>query len=386
MAGASGLVCKEMDSVPFSIVSITFLVGLALIVIALLGGGFEVKEIKLPVLGIFPRLLSFVIGTVLVALALLSPEIIPEGRRPTPTSQDPTPTPTPAPTATLSASRRSIKAGQSSTLTWSSTIATDCSGTNFTPNGTSGSMVVTPSDTTIYSITCAGAGGVSPEARSTVTVTLPPTPTATLSASRRSIKAGESSTLTWSSTNATDCSGTNFTPNGTSGSMVVTPSDTTIYSITCAGAGGVSPEARTRMTVTGPTLWRQDDSVLSLVLQGDSVEIRYEEPTEFIKSTGVVSGDIKFKGKKHDLDYNGKAYIRSSDCTAAFEYDMSGSESADHKKIVLDGRSPRYDPATCGIKDYKGKSGRHLEFTRAYDLEAAGKPTATHKNRSDSIH
>jgi hypothetical protein len=151
-----------MGSVPFSIVSITFLVGLALIVIALLGGGFEVKEIKLPVLGIFPRLLSFVIGTVLVALALFSPEIIPERHRPTPTSQDPAPTPTPtsAPTATLSASWRSIKAGESSTLTWSSTNATDCSGTNFTPNGTSGSMVVTPSDTTIYSITCAGAGGV----------------------------------------------------------------------------------------------------------------------------------------------------------------------------------------------------------------------------------
>jgi len=295
-----------MDSVPFSIVSITFLVGLALIVIALLGGGFEVKEIKLPVLGVFPRLLSFVIGTVLVALALLSPEIIPEGRRPPPTSQDPTPTPTPAPTATLSASRRSIKAG-------------------------------------------------------------------------------ESSTLTWSSTNATDCSGTNFPPNGASGSMVVTPLDTTIYSITCAGAGGVSPEARTRMTVTGPTLWRQDDSVLSLVLQGDSVEIRYEEPTEFIKSTGVVSGDIKFKGKKHDLDYNGKAYIRSSDCTAAFEYDMSGSESADHKKIVLDGRSPRHDPATCQVKDYKGKSGRHLEFSRAYDLEAAGKLTTERKNGTASI-
>jgi hypothetical protein len=86
-----------MDSVPFSIASITFLVGLALIVIALLGGGFEVKEIKLPVLGIFPRLLSFVIGigTVLVALALFSPERILERRGLTSNSQDPAPTPTP---------------------------------------------------------------------------------------------------------------------------------------------------------------------------------------------------------------------------------------------------------------------------------------------------
>ena len=138
--------------------------------------------------------------------------------------------------------------------------------------------------------------------------------------------------------------------------------------------------------VTGPTLWRQNDSVLSLVLRGDNVEISYEEPTEVIKSTGVVSGDLIFKGKKHDLDYEGTAYIRSSDCTAAFEYDMSGSESADHKKIVLDGRSPRHDPATCAIKDYKGKSGRHLEFSRAYDLEVAGKLTTERKNGTDSIH
>ena len=35
----TSLACKEMGGVSFSIVSITFLVGLALIVIALLGGG-----------------------------------------------------------------------------------------------------------------------------------------------------------------------------------------------------------------------------------------------------------------------------------------------------------------------------------------------------------
>ena len=66
----------------YSIASITFLVGLALIVIALLGGGLEVKEIKLPVLGIFPRLLSFVMGTVLVSLALFGRDILPEGTTP----------------------------------------------------------------------------------------------------------------------------------------------------------------------------------------------------------------------------------------------------------------------------------------------------------------
>jgi hypothetical protein len=57
----------------FSIVSITFLVGLALIVIAILGGGIEVKEIKIPALGIFPRVLSFVTGIAILALCVFGP-------------------------------------------------------------------------------------------------------------------------------------------------------------------------------------------------------------------------------------------------------------------------------------------------------------------------
>jgi len=46
---------------PISIVSIIIFVGLALIVIALLGGGIEVREIKIPALQIVPRVLSFLL-------------------------------------------------------------------------------------------------------------------------------------------------------------------------------------------------------------------------------------------------------------------------------------------------------------------------------------
>jgi tetratricopeptide (TPR) repeat protein len=125
------------------------------------------------------------------------------------------------------------------------------------------------------------------------------------------------------------------------------------------------------------TLWRQNDSIMSASVQGEKVEIRYVEPTDLIKNTGVVGGDIKFKGKKTGLDYTGKAYIHTRYCDKGFAYDMSGSESVDHKTIVLNGPSPRIDRNTCQIVDFGGSSGSHLEFTRAYDLEAAGKLTAT---------
>jgi hypothetical protein len=77
--------------------------------------------------------------------------------------------PPPAPTASLSANPTSINPGQSSTLSWSSTNATSCTGGNFILTGMSGSAVVKPIVTTTYSITCSGNGG-SASAKATVSV------------------------------------------------------------------------------------------------------------------------------------------------------------------------------------------------------------------------
>jgi hypothetical protein len=67
-----------------SIASVTFLAGLALIIIALLGGGIEVREIKIPALGIPARILSFATGAVLLALCVFSPGIFPGVAAPPP--------------------------------------------------------------------------------------------------------------------------------------------------------------------------------------------------------------------------------------------------------------------------------------------------------------
>jgi hypothetical protein len=122
-----------------------------------------------------------------------------------------------------------------------------------------------------------------------------------------------------------------------------------------------------------------------LALQGENVEISYLEPTDFIMSTGVMSGDLKFTGKKTENNYRGNGYIHTMHCPKGFAYEMSGSESGDHKTIILDGSPPRIDTKRCRIVDFGGDSGKHLVFTRAYDLEAAGKLTAKGKNRTDSI-
>jgi hypothetical protein len=81
-------------------------------------------------------------------------------------------------------------------------------------------------------------------------------PTVTFSASPTSIPNGLSSTLAWSSANATACSGTGkgFSPSGTSGSLAVSPSVTTTYGITCTGAGGSASQSVAVTLTPAPTL------------------------------------------------------------------------------------------------------------------------------------
>ena len=82
-----------------------------------------------------------------------------------------------APTATLSADPPTIQRGQSSTLKWDTTDATDVTldGNKVDP---SGSQSVSPAQTTTYHLVAKGAGGTQ-EATAQVTVAAPPTPTPT---------------------------------------------------------------------------------------------------------------------------------------------------------------------------------------------------------------
>ena len=158
----------------------------------------------------------------------------------------------PTPTVTLTASPTTIASGASSMLTWSSTNATSCtaSGGWTGTETTSGTKSVSPTSTTTYTLTCTGVGGTSTPAGATVTVA--PTPTATLTANPTTIASGVSSTLTWSSTNATSCAASDgwTGTETTSGTKSVSPTSTTTYTLTCTGVGGTSAPASATVTVT----------------------------------------------------------------------------------------------------------------------------------------
>jgi peptidoglycan-associated lipoprotein len=86
----------------------------------------------------------------------------------------PPPAPT-APTASLSANPNTIDQGQSTTLTWQTTNATDVSIDGIGAVETSGSRQVTPSDSTTYHLIAKNAGGTQ-DATARVTVNAAPAP------------------------------------------------------------------------------------------------------------------------------------------------------------------------------------------------------------------
>jgi hypothetical protein len=143
------------------------------------------------------------------------------------------------PTVNITASASTIGISNSSTLSWSSinadTVTIDNGIGTVLPNG---SLTVSPTSTTNYTITAIGPGGM---AKGTVTVAVNQSTAVTINASPGFIAAGQTSTLSWSSFNADTVTIDNgigtVLPNG---SLTVSPTSTTNYTITAIGPGGMA--------------------------------------------------------------------------------------------------------------------------------------------------
>jgi trimeric autotransporter adhesin len=166
---------------------------------------------------------------------------------------------TPPPVITFSASPTTVEPGGTSTLTWSSTGATSCSGSGGWSGSKAvagGSSAVTLTATTTFVLSCTGAGGT---ATQSVTVTVEaPQPTLTFTGTPTSITPPSSATLNWTATNATSCtaSGGWSSSKPLTGSQTVTPTSTTTYTLTCNGGAGTTPVVRsvTIEVLAAPTL------------------------------------------------------------------------------------------------------------------------------------
>ena len=170
-----------------------------------------------------------------------------------------------APTLVFSANTNTITANQTVTLTWQSTNATSVKITatagsasrTLPTTGVSGTLNDSPTQTTTYTAVATGAGGSTQPQNVTVQVVQPVLPQiTTFTATPAAVNAGQTTTITWATLNATTVTitpaipqveGTTALP--TSGTSVVPISATTTYAITATGPGGTATQ---NLTVTVP--------------------------------------------------------------------------------------------------------------------------------------
>ena len=139
--------------------------------------------------------------------------------------------------SSCTASPANISAGQSSTLSWTSTNADTVSiNSGVGSVAKSGSVAVSPAQSTIYVVTAVG-GGASTTCAISVTVGALPV-IASFTANPATISTGQSSTLQWSVQNSTSVSISSIGTVTASGTRSVSPTVTTTYTLTATNAAG----------------------------------------------------------------------------------------------------------------------------------------------------
>lgn len=211
----------------------------------------------------------------------------------------------PAPACNLGVSPSSITKGQSATLSWSSQNATKCKiQPSIGPVDLQGSMSITPSADTAYTLTCAGDGGEA-SSGANITVAAPPqsAPTADLTVNPASITKGQSAMLNWTSKNATDC---DIQPDigqvKTQGSMEIRPAADTTYTLACTGAGGkVTSNSNITVTIPPPPAPTMEELCMTLNIEYDTdksiIKPAYygevEKVANFMKRFPQIKGTIE---------------------------------------------------------------------------------------------
>ena len=167
-------------------------------------------------------------------------------------------TPSPATVLVFQASPTAIQPGGQSTLNW---VVQNASSVSISPNigsvnATSGSTVVSPAATTTYTLTATAASGGTVTATAVVTVGTAPTPSISFfTASPLTVTTGQSTTLTWATTNATSVSISSVGTEPVNGSASTGQlTATTTFVLTASGANNTTSTASVTVTVQPATV------------------------------------------------------------------------------------------------------------------------------------
>ena len=161
----------------------------------------------------------------------------------------------PHPSCTFGTSQQ-ITYPNSATLLWNCEYASSCSINGISVNAQGGSKSVSPSQDTSYKLTCNNPGHPEDYSPSPVNISVIYEPICSFSVDRSKIVSPQRATLSWSceyanSCNITQSTDSNIVPaNAQSGTRQVSPSQKTIYTLTCENRSYSTTKSQS-VTVSG---------------------------------------------------------------------------------------------------------------------------------------
>lgn len=164
----------------------------------------------------------------------------------------------------------------------------------------------------------------------------PPAPTASIAVTPNSIQAGQSASLTWQTSNATDVSIDGIGAVQPNGSQTVSPANSTTYHLVAKGSGG-SQEATARLTVTqappppppAPTVTDEDlfsQNIKDVYFDYDKSDVRGDQQSS-------VQADIAFLNQHANVNFTIEGHCDERGST---EYNLAlGDQRASSVKNAL---------------------------------------------------
>jgi outer membrane protein OmpA-like peptidoglycan-associated protein len=149
--------------------------------------------------------------------------------------------PAPAPAIIFTAMPDVVQKGNSVTLSWQVTNATNVSIEGIGDVPAIGTKKVKPTENTVFKLTAVGEGGTQ-TATADVEIAAGPLPIILFTASSESVQTGQAVTLKWQVTNATEVSIEGMGKVQLKGSKQVKPTENTVYTLTAVGEGGTQTE------------------------------------------------------------------------------------------------------------------------------------------------
>jgi hypothetical protein len=240
----------------------------------------------------------------------------------------------PPPTATLTANPATINLGGTSGLSWSSVSTKSCTlyveeGSTYKSLGavatsSAAPYSVSPTSSTKYALTCDGeAAGVETTAYATVTVNPPPLPTATLAPAHQSITQGNSASLNYVCTNSSLATLNNGVGllRGTEGTVTVSPTVSTTYTLTCTGINGATTTTTGTWVDLGKMNIADDSGSAADVAQEYALPACPSNPTGACTTTGSnMCGNYSYPGvdeNVHEYECEGPSSTKIPTATAS---------------------------------------------------------------------